>query len=229
MDAVRPADITGSTAAKSASGAASRESQANGSLMRISPLAIWGCSSPPDRLAELARADSGLTHPHQVCRDAAAAFTVAAAHAIRTGEPADRVYDFALRWANAAGCDDRVQAALRDAASEPPRDFLSHQGWVLVAFQNAFHQLLYAPSLDEGVVRTVMSGGDTDTNAAIAGALLGSVHGRAAVPADWRQMILTCRPLKDLPGVHQPRPRAFWPVDVLELAERLVVLGSRRV
>ena len=32
-------------------------------------------------------------------------------------------------------------------------------------------------------MQTVMAGGDTDTNAAIAGALLGAVHGRDAIPA----------------------------------------------
>ena len=42
---------------------------------------------------------------------------------------------------------------------------------------------------------TVRRGGDTDTNAAIAGALLGAVHGRDAVPLQWRQMVLSCRPV----------------------------------
>jgi dihydroxyacetone kinase-like predicted kinase len=39
-------------------------------------------------------------------------------------------------------------------------------GWVLIAFQNALWQMLHAPSFEEGVVDTVMQGGDTDTNAA---------------------------------------------------------------
>ena len=29
-------------------------------------------------------------------------------------------------------------------------------GWILIALQNAFYQLLHAPSLEEGVVDTVM-------------------------------------------------------------------------
>ena len=32
-------------------------------------------------------------------------------------------------------------------------------GWVLIALQNSFYQLLHAPNLEEGVVATVMSGG----------------------------------------------------------------------
>ena len=69
---------------------------------------------------------------------------------------------------------------------------------------------------------TVRSGGDTDTNAAICGALVGAVHGRAALPDQWQRMVLTCRPMPGQPGVKQPRPALFWPTDALLLAERLV-------
>ena len=66
------------------------------------------------------------------------------------------------------------------------------------------------------------SGGDTDTNAAICGALLGAVHGRSSVPEQWQRMVLTCRPLLGQPGVSQPRPAVYWPTDALTLAERLL-------
>jgi len=56
---------------------------------------------------------------------------------------------------------------------------------MLLALQNAFYQLLHASSLERGVVDTVRAGGDTDTNAAIAGALLGAVHGRDVIPQQW--------------------------------------------
>lgn len=54
--------------------------------------------------------------------------------------------------------------------SAPPADYSAHQGWVLVAPRNAFYQLLHAGMVEEGVVASVMRGGDTDTNGAIAGA-----------------------------------------------------------
>ncbi|GAB6061180.1 hypothetical protein JCM31598_42970 [Desulfonatronum parangueonense] len=72
------------------------------------------------------------------------------------------------------------------------------------------------------MVNTASRGGDTDTNAAICGALLGAVHGLNAVPRRWREIILNCRPEHGRPGVHKPRPREYWPVDALELAEKLV-------
>jgi hypothetical protein len=67
-----------------------------------------------------------------------------------------------------------------------------------------------------------MRGGDTDTNAAITGALLGAVYGREGVPVQWVDKILTCRPETGQPHIRRPRPKCFWPVDALELAECLV-------
>ena len=71
-----------------------------------------------------------------------------------------------------------------------------------------------------------MAGGDTDTNAAIAGALLGAVHGRDAIPPRRLRSILSCHPLPKS-GTSHPRPVEFWPVDALQLAEKLLVLGSQ--
>jgi ADP-ribosyl-[dinitrogen reductase] hydrolase len=194
------------------------ESQANGALMRVSPLGIFGWRLPPAELAALARQDAEITHPNPVCRDASAAFCVALAHAVRTGEGAAGAHAAALAWARGAGADADVIATL-EGARVPPADFQRQSGWVRTALQNAFHRALVAPSLEDGIVETVMAGGDTDTNAAIAGALLGAVHGRNALPAAWRSAVLTARAL---PGTPRPRPQCLWPVDAEDLAERLL-------
>jgi ADP-ribosylglycohydrolase len=118
-----------------------------------------------------------------------------------------------------------VREALSAARHEPPVCDQGSEGWVRIALQNAFYELLHAGSVEEGVVATVRRGGDSDTNAAIAGALLGAVHGRDSVPAQWRSMVLSCRALA--PHARRPRPRSYWPVDVMEIAERLLLAGSR--
>jgi hypothetical protein len=48
-------------------------------------------------------------------------------------------------------------------------------------------------------------GGDTDTSAAICGALLGAAQGRAAIPVRWSMAVLACRPLSET-GARQPGP-----------------------
>jgi hypothetical protein len=75
-----------------------------------------------------------------------------------------------------------------------------------------------AQAVESGEARARAAG------AAAAGALFGATHGRAALPAQWRAMVLSCRPhpLR----VRRPRPRAYWPVDVLEIAERLLLAGE---
>ena len=101
-------------------------------------------------------------------------------------------------------------------------------GWVLIAIRNAFYRLLHSATFQDGVIGTVRAGGDTDTNAAIAGALLGATYGRDAVPAQWRRMIVTCRPAVipesdgAAPRIMKPRPAAFWPADAFALAQRLL-------
>lgn len=214
-------------AAVSAARAADRSTQANGCLMRISPLGIFGHALPADELAAFARQDASLTHPHPVCQEATAVFTVAVAHAVATGGSPDDVYMEAKRWASGHCQEAPVLRALDDAVSSPPADYQRHAGWVLIAFQNAFYQLLHAPTMEEGVVATVMAGGDTDTNAAIAGALLGAVRGYEALPAQWRRMVLSCRPVAKLTPTRHARPYPFWPVDALELAEKLAAMAPR--
>jgi ADP-ribosyl-[dinitrogen reductase] hydrolase len=226
LSAITRVDIQAGGASAKARKAASMESQANGSLMRLSPLGIWGHALPADKLAQLARTDSSITHPNTNTRDAAAVLAVAIAHAISTGAPADAVYKHAVTWMNTHVWEQAVRKAVTDAARSAPTEFKKKEGWFAIALQNAFYQLLNAASMEEGVVATVMQGGDTDTNAAIAGALLGAVYGRDAVPAQWQHMILSCRPVQRLAGIKHSRPRALWPTDALELAELLLHIGK---
>ena len=216
------ADRTGAGVATAAKEAADRSSQANGALMRISPLGIFGVRLAAADLAACARADASLTHPHQVCQDSNVVFTAAIAFAIRTSASADRTYVKALETLKRNGLDSTVSRCLQEAEWNPPADYERQQGWVLTALQNAFYQLLHAPNLEEGIVDTVRRGGDTDTNAAIAGALLGAVWGVQAVPAQWLHSILHCRPQKAHENVRRPRPHEYWPVDVLTLAGGLL-------
>jgi len=206
--------------------------------MRVSPLGILAHALAPAAGARLGRKDAALTHPHPVCQEASGVLVMAIAHAISTGSSADETYGFVMDFA-ASGVAHRVvppaflhpevRECLGLAAKSPPADYEYHKGWVLLGLHNAFWQLLHAPGLEEGVCDTVMRGGDTDTNAAIAGALLGAVYGEKAVPSQWREALLSCRPEKGRPGVNRPRPQPFWPVDALTLAERLTVIGAQMV
>jgi ADP-ribosylglycohydrolase/fructose-1,6-bisphosphatase/inositol monophosphatase family enzyme len=221
-----PFDVGMATSRALAGQGPSDQTQANGSLMRSSPLGLFAAGREALG-ADLARQDSRLTHPNPICQDSCAVFVAALAHVIAHGGGPEAAYRAALAEAERSSAQPAVRQVLDKAQQTPPDAYDGwSQGWVLLALHNAFWQLLHAPSLEEGVVATVMQGGDTDTNAAIAGALLGAVHGRDAVPPRWVSALLSCRPLPGTPTRH-PRPVEFWPVDVLQLAEALLLAGRQ--
>lgn len=212
----------GDNPAEAARAAANPETQANGALMRVSPLGVFGWRFPAATVACWARQDACLTHPHPVCQDASALLAVTIAHAVAVGpSPAD-LHHYARAYAEEADLRPEIRTRLGQAESVPPADYLHQQGWVLTALHNAFFRLVHAETLEKGIVETVACGGDTDTNGCIAGALLGACHGLEAIPARWREPILACRPEAGRRGVTRPRPPVYWPIDALELAESLV-------
>ncbi|HEY2595222.1 MAG TPA: inositol monophosphatase family protein, partial [Chloroflexota bacterium] len=224
LGAISAADVDEGRAAERARSAANVESQANGALMRISPVGVWGAFQEPDVVAEAARQDARLTHPHAVCQSASAVLAVTLAAAIREGLTPEQTHAFAVQWLRQDRANEALIRVVEAARREPPSDYLTQQGWVLIALQNSFYQLLHAATLEDGVVATVRRGGDTDTNAAICGALLGAVLGRDAVPEQWQRMVLSCRPMPGHADVPQPRPAIYWPTDALVLAERLLLV-----
>ncbi len=213
----------GTTIAMGLSGRTNPASQANGALMRISPLGIFGTNHTLQEVADWAMEDARITHPHPVCQQANALFAMAISYAIRECVDGATLYRHMLSWMEGMHrVDDALRRIILAAEHDLPRDYMTNQGWVLIAMQNAWWQLLHAPSLEQGVVDTVARGGDTDTNAAICGALLGAVYGMGAIPKQWRDAIIHCRPDPSDPKVKRPRPKRFWPCDAINLASRLI-------
>ncbi|WIJ25783.1 inositol monophosphatase family protein [Devosia sp. RR2S18] len=220
-----PFDVGGTTRAALALGQLNQNSQANGSLMRVSPIGVFA-SGNPKHAAELAADDSCLTHPHPVCLAACSAFAAAISVGVGGGTRED-MFDAALAYAGGSDQADLVRDILRRATSSKPADYETSIGWVLIALQNAFYHLCGGTSVADAIATTVSEGGDTDTNGAIAGALVGAAEGRQGISDQWRRMILSCRPM-ELGGAAEPRPMEYWPDDLLELAEGLLDAGADR-
>lgn len=212
----------GATVRAGLRGEPNANSQANGALMRASPLGVYGWRFDAEQVALWARQDAALTHPHPVCQEANAVYCAAIARAVGSGCSRADLYVWVLDFMDGFIASDRVKGAVRAARHGPPADFVAKAGWVLVALQNAFSELLRADSLEGALVATVGRGGDTDTNGAVCGALLGAAMGLHAVPERWRRCVLECRPKEGGEGVLRPRPERFWPTEALSVAERLL-------
>lgn len=199
-------------------GSVNIDSQANGSLMRCAPL---GLVYRPDAVRTVAYQESSITHPNPLCGECCRVFCQTISRAIEGVSPRE-AFDAALD--DSSG---EVRQLLEQARIGPPEEFVHQMGWVKIAFVNAFYHLFAETGLKEAVVQTVRQGGDTDTNAAIVGALLGSFQGYEAVPAQWRRSVLSCRPHPSNRASFRHRPTEYWPVDLLLLAETLLSLRKK--
>lgn len=197
-------------------------SQANGALMRVSPLGVFGSRYSPEEVASWAMLDAGITHPNMVCQVANAVFAMAIADSVANATPPSELHQKMRKWAADLKADSELAKAIDEAAETPPKDFLKSQGWVLIALQNAIFRMLHEEDPQKAISQTILSGGDTDTNAAICGALLGAIHGRSAFPKQWEECLLRCRPEKGAPGVYRPRPKEYWPINVLDWPRTLI-------
>lgn len=188
------------------------KTEANGSLMRSSPLGVFGARLPREALAALARRDSQLSHPSPVCQAACAVYVTTIADALTSGVSGAQLYDRALTFARTHAPE--VLDTLEDADDGlPVSDDEHNQGWVRIALQHAFFHLKHATDFEAALVQTVVKGGDTDTNGCITGALLGAALGAEAIPARWRKTVADCR---------SPRPARYGCADLDALTDALL-------
>ncbi|MDE3723382.1 ADP-ribosylglycohydrolase family protein [Nocardiopsis sp. N85] len=154
-------------------------SAGNGSLMRTGPLAL-AYPHDPEGLARAADAYSRLTHADPLASEACVLWCEGVRRAVLDGT-LDGVRDgLELLPADARG---RWKTWLDEAEGAPPRTF-ENNGFVVSALQAAWSAVTRHP---EGFVAAVhaavRAGNDTDTVAAIAGALAGARWGVSGIPA----------------------------------------------
>ena len=68
-----------------------------------------------------------------------------------------------------------------------------YMGYTLKAMQVALWCAREAKDFEEALVTVVSAGGDTDTNGAVAGAVLGARFGNGAIPSRWQERVATLR------------------------------------
>ena len=203
------------------------ESSATTALARVAPIALMVPYQSLPQLAAWAMADTALTHPNMLCQQVSGLYVMALGHVLENDCSADQLYQLIKDWALQLKVDKRIIRCIDQALFMPPTDAEMSDTPVLVCFQNAIWQLLYAQDYLDGILDTLRQGGDTANNAAVAGALLGACYGVAEVPESLRNAITHCRPLKGQFGVHQPRPECCWANEVEYLTEQILT-GTKK-
>jgi ADP-ribosylglycohydrolase len=115
------------------------------------------------------------------------AVTLAAAALVR-GEPAEPAARASLDSVLELEGGEELEHLAGAAGSSRPIDG-PDQGFCLFAAGLAFQALVRGGDLEHELRRVVSLGGDADTNAAVAGALLGARDGARSLPAEWLERL----------------------------------------
>lgn len=175
-----------------------KSSAGNGSLMRTGVVAL-AYLDDATAMAEAARLVSELTHADPDCAEACILWCSGVRTAVLTG-----TFDGVREGLDLLPEERRAvwAARLDTAEAHPPRHF-RRNGWVVEALQAAWSAITRTPVPEDlpeqgsfaaqhfqlALEAAVRTGNDTDTVAAIAGALLGARWGSSAVPLAWHNKV----------------------------------------
>ena len=161
-------------------------SAGNGSVMYCAPLGVVRAREP-ERLVEEAPALSRITHWDGRCQTACLAVTWAVAALVR-GEAPEVAVRSALETVVGREGEEELEFLVAEAGRARPLDG-PDMGFTLFTAGIALQVAGEGLGFEEGLRYVVGHGGDTDTNAAVAGALLGATQGLDAIPHAWRNAL----------------------------------------
>lgn len=169
-------------------------SAGNGSLMRCIPTALFASK---ERRQSESVAISEFTHNDLRCTVACAAYNEIVAALVDNMTPQDAV-EIGKMVAKELGCT-RVIDSIKEGETLPLAKIANEgsrgdtafnpSGYVLNSLKLAIAALLDPRPFEDVLVDVVRIGGDSDTNGAIAGGILGARDGREKIPERWLEKL----------------------------------------
>jgi ADP-ribosyl-[dinitrogen reductase] hydrolase len=160
----------------------------NGSVMRCAPVAIRFHENV-DKLIRVSTQQSAITHADERCLWASAAVNLAIRELLYgniyfVNEVLHRLGNKAPRQLL-----DAIRRVLLESQTDLPITVPGETGYVIHCVEIAFWFAAHDRTLEDALIYLAQAGGDTDTNAAVTGALLGARYGVAGVPPRWLDQI----------------------------------------
>lgn len=187
----------------------------NGSLMRTAALGVAYSDKSMEKIIDVSFRDSIITHFDFRCQLACAVYNCVIASLIN--DASQCLYYNASRYLADAteillskyqGHHVEIFDAKIDLQKDIDMGFLSNnpnvygeepglhiidtQGFVRIAFRLAMWYLNNTESYEASMIDLINRGGDSDTNGAIVGAMLGAHHGLDSIPERWRLKVENC-------------------------------------
>lgn len=175
--------------------AVNSSSLSNGVLMRVAPLGAYGIYISDTELKNYVNQECDLTHPNEIVKDAAYVYCIAIKYLLLNKDRKD-IHNMCYNLV----ATPRLKIVLSDSKNRPEPVYLitkerdekfinvddkQFQGYVGIALQNAFYELLNGNTFYDSMIAIAKRGGDVDTNCAIAGGLLGAFYGYKNINPEW--------------------------------------------
>ena len=158
--------------------------------MRILPFSLYCIFMGRDRekTVEIIETATAITHGHPISKMGCLIFTLflkelLSARSVLEAWEAARQFDYAAFYDSATL--EAYDTLLSDGFRDISEGLIGETGYVVDSLMAAVHSMLRGITYEDTVLHVVNLGYDTDTNAAITGALAGAFYGLESIPKRW--------------------------------------------
>lgn len=166
-----------------------KQSAGNGGLMRSAPIALFNYNDKNSLISQT-KLICQITHYDQKCVLSSVAYNLLIWASLHDYESTDA---YELMCDACCGIDDEFDDLLFDAKTSYICDMRldgDNMGFTYLSFMVSVSAFMMYSDFESPIKEIINKGGDSDTNAAIAGALLGARYGIDAIPGNWRTGLL---------------------------------------
>jgi ADP-ribosylglycohydrolase len=168
-----------------------KQAAANGGVMRTSVLGVWESESV-DAVRRNAEIVCRITHYDPRCVASSVIVCLAIRSLLREGRDAEGLVKELVATADEYDVRVReyIEKASRTEIAALALDEPDSIGYTLKAMATGIWALLNPTTYREGILSVIHEGGDADTNASVAGAVLGARFGFSGIPQRWINSLL---------------------------------------
>ena len=160
----------------------------NGAVMRCIPVALRYHDNL-DKMVRVSTQQAAITHADARCTWGAAAVNLAARELLHGNQHFVEEVLHRLQGGAPRALVEAIGRVPWEQESDLPITAEGGSGYVVHCVEIAFWCAMHRPSLEAALISLAEAGGDTDTNAAVAGALLGARDGEAGIPPRWLEQL----------------------------------------
>ena len=171
-----------------------KTSLSNGTLMRIAPMSLLYKTHKLKKIRSFIKKDCLLTHPNPFVIECTWLYVYTIIKCLEKKDK-EKIFKKLLKLSK----NPKLYLLILDSKMRPEPVIIDSeevfaddpklQGYIGIAFQSTLYELFNGTDFDSSIINILKRGGDTDTNCAIAGAVLGAYYGFSSINKNWIETI----------------------------------------